>query len=101
MNGQDGWEQTLNEYGVDTVLLPVDTPLASALKESRRWRPVYDDGMQSCSARRPRSPGPGRRGAHRASAAIPDGRDKRGREITNVNPRDPRITKSNTRSEPL
>lgn len=38
------WSKTLDSYGVDTVLLPVDAPLASTLKESRQWRPVYDDG---------------------------------------------------------
>ena len=39
-----GWEKTLGRFGVDTVLLPVNTPLAAALKESSRWRVVYDDG---------------------------------------------------------
>jgi len=38
------WQQFLNEYGVDTVLLPTDAPLAGALKESSRWHVVYDDG---------------------------------------------------------
>jgi hypothetical protein len=39
------WEQTLARYGVDTILLPTDASLASALKESSHWRVVYDDGM--------------------------------------------------------
>lgn len=39
-----GWERTLGRYGVDTVLLHVDAPLAGALKESARWRVAYDDG---------------------------------------------------------
>ncbi len=39
------WNKTLDRYGVEAVLLPVDAPLASALKESRRWRPVFDDGV--------------------------------------------------------
>jgi hypothetical protein len=38
------WEQTLHRYGVDTILLPPDAALASAIKESRNWRVVYDDG---------------------------------------------------------
>jgi hypothetical protein len=38
------WEQTLARYGVNTVLLPPDAPLASTIKESSRWRVVYDDG---------------------------------------------------------
>jgi hypothetical protein len=45
LNARYGWQETLDRYGVDTVLLRVDTPLAGALKESARWRPVYDDGM--------------------------------------------------------
>jgi hypothetical protein len=39
------WQQTLDRYGVDTILLPTDAALAGALKESRRWRVAYDDGM--------------------------------------------------------
>jgi hypothetical protein len=37
------WDQNLNHYEAQTVLLPVDAPLTSALKENRRWRVVYDD----------------------------------------------------------
>jgi len=40
-----GWESTLESFGVDTVLMPTDAPLTGALKESRRWQVVYDDGM--------------------------------------------------------
>jgi hypothetical protein len=45
MNVKFDWQQTLDRYGVDTILLPTDEPLAGALKESRRWRVAYDDGM--------------------------------------------------------
>lgn len=38
------WESKLREYGVDTILLPASEGLASAVKESRNWRAVYDDG---------------------------------------------------------
>ena len=38
------WEQKLDRYRVDTLLLPAETPLAGALKESGRWRVAYDDG---------------------------------------------------------
>jgi hypothetical protein len=38
------WQRTLTEFGVDTVLLPPSAPLCGALKESSRWRLVYDDG---------------------------------------------------------
>ena len=45
MNGKHDWEKTLEGYGVRTVLLPVDASLASTLKESARWRVIYDDGV--------------------------------------------------------
>lgn len=37
------WDQNLDRYGARTVLVPADYALASALKENRRWRVVYDD----------------------------------------------------------
>jgi len=40
-----GWEKTLAEYGVDTILMPPSSPLTGVLKESSRWRVVYDDGV--------------------------------------------------------
>jgi hypothetical protein len=39
------WDQNLDRYGAQTVLVPADAALASALKENRRWRVVYDDKM--------------------------------------------------------
>ena len=45
MNVKFDWQQTLDRYGVDTILMPTDAPLSGALKESRRWRVAYDDGM--------------------------------------------------------
>ncbi len=45
LNVKYGWEKTLGRFGVDTILLPPDAPLAGALKESSRWRAVYDDGV--------------------------------------------------------
>jgi hypothetical protein len=100
LNAKYGWEDTLKKYSVDTILLRVDTPLAGALKECRRWRPVYDDGMaivfrsESALARRPPQ-------GNQASAGL-SGRDVRDREITRVNPRGPRTTQfKTTRSESL
>jgi hypothetical protein len=40
-----GWDRTLARFGVDTVLMPSNSPLTGALKESSRWRVVYDDGV--------------------------------------------------------
>jgi hypothetical protein len=44
MNVKYDWERTLAGYGVDTILLSPDAPLASTIKESRHWRVVFDDG---------------------------------------------------------
>ena len=44
LNVKFDWEKDLRRYGVDTILLPVAAPLAGAVKESRNWRVVYDDG---------------------------------------------------------
>ena len=45
MRVKSDWEQNLKQYSVDTILLPVDEALAGALKESQKWRVIYDDGM--------------------------------------------------------
>ncbi len=37
------WQSTLDKYGVNTIVMPVDDALTGALKESSRWRVVYDD----------------------------------------------------------
>jgi len=39
------WQHTLDRYGVETALLPADSALAGALKESARWSVAYDDGV--------------------------------------------------------
>ncbi len=44
-SGAYDWQQRLDKYAIDTVLLPAGASLASTLKQSRRWRVVYDDGI--------------------------------------------------------
>jgi hypothetical protein len=95
-----GWQGTFNKYGVDTVLLPIDTPLVGALKESSRWRPVYDDGVVivfRTETALARAAAPEKT---RASVARSGDGDVRDREITKTNPRGPRTTDSK-RSEPI
>jgi hypothetical protein len=80
-----GWDKTLAQFGVDTILMPPSSPLTGALKESSRWRVVYDDGValvfrqktggQTISAAG--TDGPSRR-PNRAG----DGGSGRGREAT-------------------
>ena len=39
------WQQTLDKYGIDTILIAPRFALASTLKISRDWRVVYDDSF--------------------------------------------------------
>jgi hypothetical protein len=101
LNAKYGWEQTLRTYSVDTILLRVDTPLTGALKESRRWRPVYDDGMAIVFRSEAALAASAQPEGNQASAGL-CGRNVRDREITRVNPSGPRTTQTNmTRSESL
>jgi len=45
MGVQVGWEKYLARYGVNTIMLPPDAPLAGALKQSHAWHLIYDDGV--------------------------------------------------------
>lgn len=86
MNVKFGWEKTLGQFGVNTILLPPDTPLAGALKESSRWHVVYDDGVSLVF--RPA----GAVAQQTLSAKLPGGGISRDREITKTLTRDPEIT---------
>jgi hypothetical protein len=86
-----GWEKTLDQYDIDTILLSPDTPLATTLKISRDWRLVYDDGVavvfRRAAASQSRIPG---------SLVSSDGRNTRDRAITKTITRDPKITQPTT-----
>jgi hypothetical protein len=45
MRAAHDWQARMDRFSIDTVLLPTTAPLVGALKESRHWRPVYDDGL--------------------------------------------------------
>ena len=45
MNVKPGWEDKLRQYKIQTVLVPPDSFLSGALKESRNWRCIFDDGI--------------------------------------------------------
>jgi hypothetical protein len=45
MNVKPGWEARLRKHGIQTVLVPPDSFLSGALKESKNWRCTYDDGI--------------------------------------------------------
>jgi len=95
MNVRYDWEKNLNQYHVNAILLPADASLAGTLKESRRWRPIYDDGVAIVF----RATDASAAGADQVSAVSQGGKN-RDHEITKSQTRDLTITKSNTRSEP-
>ena len=95
MNVRYDWEKHLDTYHVNTILLRTNASLAGALKESRRWRPVYDDGVAIVFRANQESA----REAQQVSAVSRDGKD-RDRKITKSQTSDQTITKSNSRSEP-
>ena len=80
------WEETLGSFGVNTILLPPNAPLCGALKESRKWRLVYDDGISLVFRSVSRIVGV------QVSAAKSDGGDGRDREVTKTLTSDPAIT---------
>ncbi len=43
--GSRQWREPLDRYHVKWVLMPVDSPLSSLLRESRDWHAEYDDGL--------------------------------------------------------
>jgi hypothetical protein len=81
------WEKTLDGFGVDTILLPPSAPLAGALKESSRWRVVYDDGVALVFRSAQKIAG------ESISAATRDGTG-RDREVTKTEASDRAITKT-------
>ncbi|HUP04882.1 MAG TPA: hypothetical protein VMU19_12890, partial [Bryobacteraceae bacterium] len=83
------WEKTLGRYGVNTILLSPDTPLAGALKQSSRWHLVYDDGVavvfKTAASEEPKS----------SDGVLARGLS-RDREITKTASCDPPITPTHT-----
>jgi hypothetical protein len=86
-----GWEKTLATFEVDTILMPPDAPLTGALKESSRWRIVYDDGRALVFRSNERTAG------EPISAANGDGTG-RDREVTKTRTSDRPITDNKTKS---
>jgi hypothetical protein len=93
MNVKYDWEKNLNRYAIDTILLPPDAALAGALKESSRWRVIYDDGI-AIVFRAART-----REGEQFSAAEKGSGTTGGCKVANSELRDLRDTKSQPRSE--
>jgi hypothetical protein len=100
LNVKYGWEDTLARFGVDTILLPPSTPLTGALKISKSWRLIYDDGVALVfrSAALPANPPAVALAGDIPVSTIPamDRGRSRGREITKTTATDRPITKSKT-----
>jgi hypothetical protein len=91
LNVNDGWDKTLARFGVDTILMPPNSPLTGALKESSRWRVVYDDGVALVF--RPRARGVEERVS--AAMGVGGGRD---REVTKTQASDRPITETKSKT---
>lgn len=89
---QLGWEKTLSRFGVNTILMPLDAPLTGALKESRHWRVVYDDGRALVFRSNDLNP------AETDSAAVPSGGVSRDREVTKTEASDQANAKIKSKS---
>jgi hypothetical protein len=87
LNVKYDWEKTLDGFGVDTILLPPSAPLAGALKESSRWRVVYDDGVALVFRFAQKT-------ADESNAAATGGGTGRDREVTKTEARDRGIAKT-------
>ena len=89
------WEANLASFGIDTVLLRPNAPLTGAMKESNRWRVVYDDGT-AIVFRPANGAAPA---AQQVSAAQRDGGSGRDREITKSQPCDRGITTTSNENQ--
>jgi hypothetical protein len=92
LNVKYDWERILGGFHVDTILLPTTAPLAGALKESSRWRVVYDDGVALIFRSTEKTGGKTTSVAYQASGA---GRD---REVTKTQASDQAITERKTKT---
>ncbi len=86
MNVKYDWEQYLNRYKVDTIVLSTKSALASAIKESGRWHPVYDDTVAIVFRAVPERAAESQQFSTRTTG----GKD-RGPRITNAVPHDRKI----------
>lgn len=45
VTAKSGWEEHLKKYAVETILLPKNSILSTAMKGSSQWSCIYDDGV--------------------------------------------------------
>ena len=51
----DNWRKSLQTWGIQTVVLPSDAPLITALRSSPEWEPIYSDSEAVILTKRPQS----------------------------------------------
>jgi len=93
MNVKYGWEDTLDRFGVNTILLPPSAALTGALKESRSWSVVYDDGVAVVFR-----PAAGAAGSRTNSVTATGDGEGRDRKVTKTEARDQAITETKPRT---
>jgi len=49
----DAWQSTFAKWGVQTVILPPDAPLVTALRALPSWETVYSDKQAVILTRKP------------------------------------------------
>ena len=82
LNVKHDWQQILDGFGVNTILLPPSAPLAGVLKENSRWRNVYEDGVAVIYRSNAKTEG------KPVSAALLGGGKGRDREVTKTSASD-------------
>jgi hypothetical protein len=95
LNVKHDWEQILDGFGVNTILMPPSAPLSGVLKESSRWHVVYEDGVALIFRSNTKAVG------KPSSVAAFGGGASRDREVTKTSASDQAITRktSTFRSE--
>jgi hypothetical protein len=92
VNVKYDWEQYLRGYKIDAIVLPTRSALASAIKESSHWRPIYDDTVAIVFRPSEKQAPDGQP----KSTTLPGG-DNRGPAITKAAPRDCKIAAPQTK----
>jgi hypothetical protein len=80
LNARWDWESDLKRFSTDMVVVTPDTPVATVLKESAKWRTLFDDGSVIVFGRRPaiQQPPAARHAPAQVSAVVRNGRRKLG-----------------------
>jgi hypothetical protein len=76
ISAQYDWETDLKRFGIEAVMVKPEEPIAAVLKESRKWKTVFDNG--SVIIFRAQPPVSGTNGPCVSAGTGPDARNKLG-----------------------